>query len=404
MSNPKNLFRLAVPRAGRALDWSTELEGVIFGTSSPDLEHLLIVPVQPEIKASSAAAAAAAVTTTATMTTTTTTTTTTAATAAVAMTATTNKTSVTFFSLPLDIHWLIFDHLSDSADLTCLGLAYPDLWATAQSIVPRRYASQLGHWAGEQVVCAGVCVPNHYPPAMYSTNTRMMINGNQEFTLDGVKIRRHHTLQADGTAVYVGLAVNVYEPGIEGEVAVPIALHNLCERPNVRYEEDVTIAEKSRRVYEECIRRCEGPSEVACIRKRRKEIVTKHSPFIPKDQEWMLRNLTTREFVTAKGIALDEKYIDGPFIRGIGFGEVVMLRVCWSTFAKPGVVYTHHVGMGVWAGHRFEITTRKRHEERSRDQAGWRDVSVGVAAEIAAVWEMEYGKDWRKMASKIVAI
>lgn len=36
---------------------------------------------------------------------------------------------------------------------------------------------------------------------------------------------------------------------------------------------------------------------------------------VPKDGEWILRNLTTKEFVTAAGIAQHEGNIGGPFDR-----------------------------------------------------------------------------------------
>lgn len=119
--------------------------------------------------------------------------------------------------------------------------------------------------------------------------------------------------------------------------------------------------------------------------------------FVPKDQAWILRNLTTKEFVTSGGIALDEKFINGPFIRGIGFGEVVMSRTCWSSSDSISMAYRGQIHRGVWAGHRFDITTRGRHDESTRDgEEEWKDVSEEVAAEIAAIWESEFGPKWRE--------
>ncbi|KFY93823.1 hypothetical protein V498_04207, partial [Pseudogymnoascus sp. VKM F-4517 (FW-2822)] len=255
-------FRLTVPRVGRALGWSSEIEGILFGSSSSDLEHLLIVPIQPASSyaattssaatvtaaaavtadaaviaaASAAAATAAADATTTTMT-------------------TTGKTLVTFCSLPQDIHWLIFDHLNDPADLTCLGLAFPYLWDITQKIVLRRYASQLGQWAGQQLVCAGKDLPNDLPPRMYPADMfqRLMfqrLNGNQSFPLDGAVITRNmgNTMIGANGMVIPELTIKVYEPSLDDEIPKPLTLHNLCQLPNVCFEEDVTIDEKSRRV------------------------------------------------------------------------------------------------------------------------------------------------------------
>lgn len=41
--------------------------------------------------------------------------------------------------------------------------------------------------------------------------------------------------------------------------------------------------------------------------------------------------------------------------------------------------------------------TQKRHDESIKDEEGeWQDVSEEVAAEIAAIWESEYGAGWRE--------
>lgn len=408
-------FRLAVPRAGRALGWSSEIEGILFGSSSSDLEHLLLVPVQPvssytattsSADTVTAAATSVAVTSAAVTGVATAVTTTAAANTTTMTTTSTGKSLVTFCSLPEDIHWLIFNHLNDPADLTCLGLAFPYLWDITQKTILRRYASQLGQWAGQQLVCIGLDHPDDFPPGLYSADELERINGNQSFTLDGVAVTRNDTVLANGMAI-TQLSINVYEPSVDDEIPKPLTLHNLCQLPNVCFENDATIDEKSRRVFAECIRRCQNPSQTSCIqevRRKRGEIVTKSSPFIPRDQAWILRNLTTREFVTAAGIALDKKFIDGPFIKGIGFGEVVMSRVCWASYFRTDLAYSRYVNRGIWAGDRFDITTRGQHDESTKDEEGeWKDVSKEVAEGIALIWQYKYGNGWRTVARKIVA-
>jgi hypothetical protein len=56
--------------------------------------------------------------------------------------------------------------------------------------------------------------------------------------------------------------------------------------------------------------------------------------------------------------------------------------------------YEGGIHRGVWAGHRFDITTLARHEQDTKERI-WEDVSQKVAAEIASIWESEYGSDWR---------
>lgn len=55
--------------------------------------------------------------------------------------------------------------------------------------------------------------------------------------------------------------------------------------------------------------------------------------------------------------------------------------------------YTGQIHRGVWAGHRFDITTRRRHDESTRGEE-WEDVSEEVADEIAGIWESQFGPNW----------
>jgi hypothetical protein len=52
------------------------------------------------------------------------------------------------------------------------------------------------------------------------------------------------------------------------------------------------------------------------------------------------------------------------------------------------------ISRGIWAGHRFDITTLAKHESET-DSAEWSDVSSEVAKEIADIWAGEYGADLR---------
>ncbi|KAK3938090.1 hypothetical protein QBC46DRAFT_365724 [Diplogelasinospora grovesii] len=127
---------------------------------------------------------------------------------------------------------------------------------------------------------------------------------------------------------------------------------------------------------------------------RRSEILVTESTYFPQDQPWILRNLTMREFVRSEAIALKPRYIRGPDILVLSFGEVVLSRICWSTSSSVGINDTTNISRGVWAGHRFDITTLARHEGETSG-AGWSDVSDEVAREIASIWKSEYGADLR---------
>lgn len=120
----------------------------------------------------------------------------------------------------------------------------------------------------------------------------------------------------------------------------------------------------------------------------------------PPDRPWVLRNLTTKEYVRAEAIAISPEYIHGPEISYMGFGEVVLPRISWSAEADPEARHPANLRQGVWAGHRFEIITLDRHQQCLRYESRWKDISTEVAAELARTREAQFGKDWRDTVVK----
>lgn len=127
----------------------------------------------------------------------------------------------------------------------------------------------------------------------------------------------------------------------------------------------------------------------------RSEMLVKQETYFPQDQQWILRNLTTKQFVRLEAIALKPECIHGPDISVLGFGEVVMSRICWSTSSFTSMSDTVDISRGTWTGHRLDITTLVRHRDKTKE-VGWSDVSDEVPREIAVIWKSEYGADWRE--------
>ncbi|OBT65319.1 hypothetical protein VE03_04574 [Pseudogymnoascus sp. 23342-1-I1] len=280
-------------------------------------------------------------------------------------------TPATFCDLPRELHELIFGFVKCLEDLTCFGLTNTYFWDISHGIIQSRFASELGTWAGKQIVNVGdYTKPGDYPPGLFSPEEEKNLTNKQFQYYDGVG-EQHLT---------------------------PLTLYHLTESSDFEMVEAKDISTQSTRLLGGCMMRCKNsPTDSRIVRSKSKEITHDNdSAFLPRDQAWILRNLTTKEFVTAIGIALDAKYIDGPFISCIGFGEVVMSRICWSSDPSISMTYTGEIWRGVWAGHRFDITTVSRHEESTKNEK-WMDVSKEVAAEIAAIWESEYGADWRNI-------
>lgn len=112
------------------------------------------------------------------------------------------------------------------------------------------------------------------------------------------------------------------------------------------------------------------------------EIYVDCETYFPPDQSWILRNLTTKEFVSAESIT-------SPDSTGLlDFVRAVIARICWSTLPDIGFEDTTNISRGVWAGHCFDITTITRHgAETKGEEEQWRDVGKEVADELQVISE-----------------
>jgi hypothetical protein len=114
-----------------------------------------------------------------------------------------------------------------------------------------------------------------------------------------------------------------------------------------------------------------------------------HHEFYANGPEWVLRNLTTKEYVRRSVVAYGS---NGPFSRGgVGLGEVLLSRICWSSDSSTSMSWDG-IHRGIWAGHKFDITLMDALE----GEVGWKDVSKSAYEEIKGILMSEYGEDWEK--------
>ncbi|ORY67831.1 uncharacterized protein BCR38DRAFT_388759 [Pseudomassariella vexata] len=279
--------------------------------------------------------------------------------------------SVTFSDLPREIHRLIFTYVECIEDLICLGLANRYLWAIGRECMHDYYASFLGRWARRNIVCVGEDFrPDDYPPGLFSAKE--------------LSVLRQTTSDIP------------YDFDFPDEVAdpnVPFTLHHFTFPSVSDMEEDVCLFNKSLGLVGRLSTL--GISKDAAFASIRSEMRITEETYFPKDQLWILRNLMTKQFVRSEAIALKPELIHGPNINALGFGDVVMSRICWSTSSSVSMNDTTNISRGVWAGHCFDITTFVRHKDET-NEAEWGDVSDEVASEIAGIWESAYGANWRE--------
>lgn len=179
----------------------------------------------------------------------------------------------------------------------------------------------------------------------------------------------------------------------------PFSLSQFAESGVSIIETVVDPQAEAPRLFHRCQAR--DKSNDPAFQARRREILVTESTYFPRDQPWILRNLTTKEFVRSEAVVIKPEYCkcaeaeDRVVGRVVGFGEVVMYRTCWSSYSSDVLLNdTTFISREVWAGHRFDITTLARHEAEV-DSAGWSDVSEEVSKEIAAIWSYEFGSDMR---------
>ncbi|KAI0381950.1 hypothetical protein F5Y04DRAFT_253656 [Hypomontagnella monticulosa] len=274
--------------------------------------------------------------------------------------------------LPFEIHTLILDQLQDNRekgqlqyrrDRDCmrLGLTNKYFLTLVLPYLHKRWVSRMGPWAGKNVVFVGW--PGYDPPQLLSEDEALPLGR---------------------------------EMAIHCEKGCPIS-PSLCSFFLHDHKGRTEIYLKQTDDCLACaLHGVDFKNPSAILLKYWTDIMQfERMDFYPQGQQWILRNLTTKEFVRSEAIALDPTFIHGPDIDGIGFGHVILSRICWSTDPLGRIENPTNIMRGVWAGHRFDITHLSRHREITKGEK-WADVSNEVVNEIARIWEGEFGPGWRE--------
>ena len=262
-----------------------------------------------------------------------------------------------------------------------LGLQSQHLWSVARRYLLTHYASSYGTWAGKSIICVGSYMEStDYPPNLLTESEKKEL---QEGLNEGESPDNDYEYSDDG-ADFVPEPINLYslagaryQPIEEWQSELGSRLISHAMNVGVWY----------------------GLSEFCKAQIRDELLRYRFSEFYPKDQPWILRNLTTQEYVRSEAIAIKPEYIHGPNIDVLGFGEVIFSRICWSTKANSDE-FDAKLCRGPWAGHRFDITTLDRHNQGALKGAEWKDVSEEIADSVVKLWNEMYGSNWPEMKEK----
>ncbi|KAG6057492.1 hypothetical protein E4U32_005100 [Claviceps aff. humidiphila group G2b] len=245
------------------------------------------------------------------------------------------------------------------------GVTNRYFWSIAREYVVRNFMKSLGVWAGQQLITVGDYLNiDDYPPDLFATeeDKENLLGRRPENEVDQLPVGQRR--------------VDLYAIVCSFRREVPGAMTRFCDG-------DSTILS--------------GLLRDPCYRTVSNDIHMQRDAFYPRDEVWILRNLTTHQYVRREPLELEPGLAHGPFVRGIGFGSIVLSRISWSTDASVTMRDpTGRIHRAPWAGHRFDITTMTRHEKLTAGQ-NWTDVTEELVGEVTAIWSADLGPKWKKI-------
>ncbi|KAF2095356.1 hypothetical protein NA57DRAFT_79085 [Rhizodiscina lignyota] len=295
-------------------------------------------------------------------------------------------------NLPPELLDQILGYL-DAPDLQHASFTSQYFWNVCYEQFLKRFMAGLGSWAGESLVCLGSNCDGEDtwgPPGMLTPQEVKELCSTQK-TLPNERLTLFEMLirgRTPGT-----LSNCIYD-------FAPARCFDENDKYELRMQYDELVSSLPENLELDWI---DQHPEAAGLFLSGNDWYRVHNLY-PQNEKHILRNLTTKEYVRAEAIAIDPSRVSGPYIDGIGFGEVVLSRICWSSEEQwfsdeyDWGRYEGDIHRGVWAGHAFDITTVSRHMEEAKEE--WTDVSDEVAREIAALWEFSLGEHWRDEVMK----
>lgn len=258
-------------------------------------------------------------------------------------------------TLPPELIGAIFDELRIDHALYLTFVARR-FWEIGWPYMEKKLLDILAPWAGHRLICLGL-------GSAYDSDYQNILTGDEKEEMKQ------------------GLTPDEYdEMDLEGPFwfypSKPVSLSAIV---SWRYME---IKVKEDPLYFQITRLL---SKIIRVEQRRNKLqcsVTMNIPdYFPDDRKWVLRNLTTHEFVRSEVVAGNSKQ-NGPFFEDLGFEHIVLSRIFWSS--EPSTD-GRSLERGIWAGHRFEIITVDHHTKPTRSEVAWKDISEEAVEDLIQI-------------------
>lgn len=256
-----------------------------------------------------------------------------------------------FSALPAELIGMVFDRL-DIVNALRLTLAAQRFWEIGWPYMEKKLMGFMGPWAGHRLVCLGESPIEGYPPDMLNKDEKEeLAKGLNADEYDDDWDDEYDIVQGSPVDLITLVESRYCKTG--PDVPPPLLVQNLQE---VAIDQIQTMPRPmTSRLFE--------------------FLSSRHlSVFFPDDQKWVLRNLTTHEFIRSEALAGNSSQT-GRHIKDLGFEHLILFRTFWSSSSWSAEFNRRSVHHGIWAGHRFEITVLDRHTKSMQSGVAWKDIS-----------------------------
>ncbi|KAJ7119851.1 hypothetical protein C8R44DRAFT_878237 [Mycena epipterygia] len=268
---------------------------------------------------------------------------------------------IVLVNLPVETIREIYSHIDSLVDVVCLSMACQLLWEIGRGHLHRHIASIAASccWAGDRIICIGDYLRNDDIP-------KNLLTPDEEQEFLGIGPEKLQTAEEEEAEDEEDNTLYGYPfdetPRDDFSRWNISQVPGLLERLGYDFYTYRTLASLCNTGYKS-----------------------------PTSEELrVLRNLSRRQYVRESVLRDLKARMPGKGTKDVGFGEVVLSRICCSSDGSVSMSYDGDIHRGVWAGDRFDIVSSEWIQGVD-DEAGWADVSVEVLEEMEKIWRSEYG-------------
>ncbi|KAJ7505853.1 hypothetical protein B0H11DRAFT_2186522 [Mycena galericulata] len=265
---------------------------------------------------------------------------------------------IALVNLPVETIEEIYSNIDDLPDVFCLSMTCQFLWDIGRRDIYRRVAIMAASysWAGDRIICVGDYLRTEDLPANLLTPEE-----EEEFLTTMPEDEEYPEEDEDHRLYSYPFDVIDRRRGRFTMYDVWI-YHGIFKRFSRNWRSLGLLQSLCDFEYE-----TPAPTELA-----------------------VLRNLSRYQYVTESALTAWREGVQAKIkaVKGVGFGDIVFSRICFSTDPSVAMGYDGDIHSGVWAGDRFDLVASDWLEEL--DDATWTDVSDEVLKEVEAIWRSEY--------------